>query len=102
MRWLWLIGGLVLVAAAVVVLWIGLEKADQLFSVIGGSAGVVGLAASIHGLRAVLSSSPPAGGRNDNTVSGSVILGPNTQIGSVGGNVQLPPAYRPDGGQDSA
>jgi hypothetical protein len=86
MRWLWGVGGLLLVAAGVGVVRLGLEKADQVASVVGALAGVAGLAVALYGLRRPAPATPPAAG---NTVENSTVHGPNIQIGSVGGNVEV-------------
>ncbi|WP_309111854.1 hypothetical protein [Saccharothrix sp.] len=85
MRWLWLVSGLVVVAVGVGVFWLGLEKADQVASVVGALAGVAGLAVALYGLRRT--AAPPAA--VSNTVANSTVHGPNIQIGSAGGNVEV-------------
>ncbi|RKT52353.1 hypothetical protein [Saccharothrix australiensis] len=94
MRWLWAAGGLLLVAVGVGVALVGLERADQVASVVGACAGVAGLAVSLVGLRRPARreqppAGPPASGRTvTNTIENSVVHGPAIQIGSVDGNAE--------------
>ncbi|CAL9645350.1 hypothetical protein SUDANB95_06426 [Actinosynnema sp. ALI-1.44] len=91
MRWLWVVGGLVVVAVGVGVVLLGLEKADQVASVVGALAGVAGLAVALYGLRRTTTPTPaPAPAATvTNTVENSTVHGSNVQIGSAGGNVEV-------------
>lgn len=100
-RWVWWLLAVVGVTALVigiVMLRVGLAKADQVGSVVGSIAGLLGLglagAALVLAIRADRrASSPtpsaaPAPG-SSNSVSNSTIQGPNIQIGHAGGDVSI-------------
>jgi hypothetical protein len=95
---LWLLGIFGVAALVVgVVMWrVGLDRADQIGSVVGAICAVVGLGVSVfsavvavRALRAD-SKSDRAGAVHPrtvrNTVKDSTIDGPNIQVGSVGGD----------------
>lgn len=103
LRWLVAVAaGVILVGLGVVLAWVDLEKADKLGSVIGAFSGLIGLGLSAYGVilarRQPVASPPevstpvppvPLGPPVTNSVTNSTISGPNIQIGSTGGNVEI-------------
>lgn len=101
-RWGWglLAGvGAVALVIGVAMLRVGLEKADQLGSVIGSITGVLGLGlggfALVLAIRADRRDTGPdqedsvAGPGPTNSVTDSTIKGPNIQIGHAGRDVRI-------------
>jgi hypothetical protein len=100
-RWGWClcaIVGVAVLVVGVVMLRVGLEKADQLGSMIGSITGVVGLGAA--GLALVLAvradrrdtgmdQSPVVDHLPMNAVIDSTIHGPNIQIGQTGRDIRI-------------
>jgi hypothetical protein len=101
-RWgLWLFGvvGVAALVVGVLMLRAGLEKADQLGSVIGSITGVLGLGlggfALVLAIRADRRDTGPgqedsvSGPGPTNSVEDSTIKGPNIQIGHAGRDVRI-------------
>jgi hypothetical protein len=75
--------------------WLGLDDADKLGSVVGAFSGVIGVGLSIVGIVLARrstpnpSAQPPSVAPPGQSVINSQIDGPNIQIGSAGGNVEI-------------
>ncbi|WP_156757023.1 hypothetical protein [Actinokineospora pegani] len=99
-----IVGVAVVVGAVVVVVKVGLERSDQVASVVGAVCGVLGLVAAVVGAARAStarndSTAPGAGSRVTQTVSGSEVKGSIIQIG---GNLSGPlPHHRDLGTEES-
>jgi hypothetical protein len=97
--WLFAVVGVAALVVGVVMLRVGLEKADRLGSVIGSITGVVGL--GLGGFALVLAiradrrdtgpgqEGPASGPGPTNSVTESTIKGANIQIGRAGRDVRI-------------
>ncbi|MGH3815324.1 MAG: hypothetical protein ACRDUV_23225, partial [Pseudonocardiaceae bacterium] len=79
----WVAVGVVVLAIGGVMLWIGLDDADKVGSVVGALCGVVGLGLSGYGLVQARSGRSD-GGPVTNSITGSDVVAPVVQAGSIG------------------
>ncbi|MGH3924615.1 MAG: hypothetical protein ACRDTT_17440, partial [Pseudonocardiaceae bacterium] len=82
----WVAVGVVGVAVGAVMLWLGLDAADKVGSVVGALCGVVGLGLSGYGLVQARRGRPQERAVT-NSITGSNVSAPVVQAGSVGRDV---------------